>query len=369
MEIIKVVLTGGPCAGKTTALNSIKEYLTHSNIPFVTVPETAAELIGNGMPPTNKAFTYFFQTMVLQRQLFKEKMADRYVNKYHADKKICVIIYDRGVLDNKAYLNSGGEFNKLLMEYGLSEIEILDSYDLILDLLSLASCKKEFYNLSNGVRNEDVDAAAKLDEKTSFAWIHHRNLKIINSSVSLEEETKIIIDYISELINGFTKKEIRRFLVNDCLSDYSLYNINNSETLFVTDYCLDKDKEGFNYVISKREYNYGVSYIYNVYIEENGIIYTKIDKKISEEEFYNLMMKHDVINKIERMEVNFINNKQKYKLCYYDDYTILELEENKLNDKLILPSNLAIIEEILNSPVEINNKNKIKVKVIGNGNI
>ena len=41
MEIIKVVLTGGPCAGKTTALNSIKEYLTKNNIPVFTVPDTA----------------------------------------------------------------------------------------------------------------------------------------------------------------------------------------------------------------------------------------------------------------------------------------------------------------------------------------
>ena len=32
MEIIKIVITGGPCAGKSVAMNIIKETFTNTNI-------------------------------------------------------------------------------------------------------------------------------------------------------------------------------------------------------------------------------------------------------------------------------------------------------------------------------------------------
>ena len=207
MEIIKIVLTGGPCAGKTTALSSIKKYLYDNNIPVVTVPETATELILNDQKFINIETIYNFQSLILRKQLSKESIAEDYIKTVLKPIDRCVIIYDRGILDNKAYLVNRSDINKLLKKYNLTEIEVLDSYDLVLDLLSLATCKKELYNFSNEARTEDIETASMIDNKTSLAWIGHRNLRIIDSSISFEEETEIILNYIIERMARSGKNE------------------------------------------------------------------------------------------------------------------------------------------------------------------
>lgn len=345
MEIIKVVLTGGPCAGKTTALNSIEEYLTANDIPFITVSETATELM-LGRMLCHERLIYMFQSLVLRKQLSKESIAEDYAKSAYDDCDKCVIIYDRGILDNKAYLTNKSDFSKLLAKHNLAEINTMDEYDLALDLLSLATCKREAYNLLNKARTESPEVAAYLDAETSLAWVNHRNLRVIDSSVSLEEETETILNYIKELLNGKQEKKVRKFLVDDRLSNYDIYDSSNSGKLYVTDYFLQGDDDRYNYVLSKREYNYDTSYVYSVYSEKDGIITLIENRKITIDEYYKLLNKYSVIDKIERKEVNFISNKHKHKLCFYEDYTVLEVEENNLNNELVLPDNLDIIQEI-----------------------
>ena len=49
--IKKIVITGGPCAGKTTAMGWIKEAFTDHDYTVLFVPETATELITGGVAP------------------------------------------------------------------------------------------------------------------------------------------------------------------------------------------------------------------------------------------------------------------------------------------------------------------------------
>lgn len=51
INIKKIVLTGGPCAGKTTALNWINNYFSSRGYSVLVVPEIASELITNGVAP------------------------------------------------------------------------------------------------------------------------------------------------------------------------------------------------------------------------------------------------------------------------------------------------------------------------------
>jgi len=239
---------------------------------------------------------------------------------------------------------------------------------LVLDLLSVASCKPEVYNMLNKARMEDLDTAIKVDEKTSNVWVAHRNLKILSSSISLEEETKIIIEYIKEVLSGKRTTQIRKFLVNDNFSNYNIYNKYNSEELLITDYFLEINDDEYNYVISKRKLDNNVSYVFTIYDEIDGKRHIIKDKKITKEEYYELINRYKIIDKIEKREVNFIYNKQKFKLCFYKNYTALELEENKLNEQLKLPENLCIIGEIPSKSYEAQRIKK-KVRCLYNGNI
>ena len=51
MDITKIVITGGPCAGKTTALSWIMNSFTERGYVVLFVPETATELINGGVAP------------------------------------------------------------------------------------------------------------------------------------------------------------------------------------------------------------------------------------------------------------------------------------------------------------------------------
>lgn len=63
-KIYKICLTGGPCAGKTSSMNYLKEKLSATHIVYV-LPEVAATTVGAGVtiipseftPATHKVFT------------------------------------------------------------------------------------------------------------------------------------------------------------------------------------------------------------------------------------------------------------------------------------------------------------------------
>ena len=63
-KIYKICLTGGPCAGKTSSMNYLKEKLSATHTVYV-LPEVAATTVGAGVaiipseftPETHKVFT------------------------------------------------------------------------------------------------------------------------------------------------------------------------------------------------------------------------------------------------------------------------------------------------------------------------
>ena len=67
----KIVLTGGPCAGKSTSLDLIREYLNGLGYLVLIVNESATELINGGIKPfgDNSISMLEFQDIVLRYQL------------------------------------------------------------------------------------------------------------------------------------------------------------------------------------------------------------------------------------------------------------------------------------------------------------
>ena len=47
-DIYTIVLTGGPCAGKTTAITTIADKLREQGFAVFTVPEAASMIFGSG---------------------------------------------------------------------------------------------------------------------------------------------------------------------------------------------------------------------------------------------------------------------------------------------------------------------------------
>ena len=71
--MLKIVLTGGPCSGKSSALSRLTQLLESRGYKVITVPEAATTLILNGISPSANISMEDFQNFVLDTQLAYEK--------------------------------------------------------------------------------------------------------------------------------------------------------------------------------------------------------------------------------------------------------------------------------------------------------
>ena len=58
--IKKIVITGGPCSGKSTMLNLIENTFTEKGYKVLIVSETATELIRGGISPLGSPGEYVY---------------------------------------------------------------------------------------------------------------------------------------------------------------------------------------------------------------------------------------------------------------------------------------------------------------------
>lgn len=175
-SITRIVLTGGPAAGKTTLISRIlKEFRQEDGWKVITIPETATELIsGFGIRPFGNCVSMEdFQYFVIEDQLHKERLALKGAEMVPEDKVL--IIYDRAVLDDKAYI-SDAQFAKTLAHFGKTEQEVLAGYDAVLHLVTCAKGAEFAYNYGNAARYETVEVAREKDDLTLRAWSTHPRL-------------------------------------------------------------------------------------------------------------------------------------------------------------------------------------------------
>lgn len=361
MNLIKIALTGGPCAGKTTVFEAIRDYLTNRKIKVIAVRETATELINSGISPNDAENIIDFQDIIYNLQKCKEQAALNGVNFYN-DNDMCVLLFDRGIIDNKAYLSTQAEYDYLLTKYNDSEINLLDSYDYVINLFSLASCDEEKYNLtSNEARFEDKDDAKKLDQRTIEAWIGHKNIKVFNSNIPVEEKVDMVLEHVDNILNGNVTKELQRFIINKDKTDFSFYDDNNSKTIKIKDIYLNNFEDDSNYIITESTYKGNKSYLFSIVKENDNILQDLYHKKLSLQERNNLLAEYGVKRTTERVELTFVENRQPFKVKFFDNLTVLELEENVLNEKLEIPSNIVIEGKIKGSSDDKKAKKKVLV--------
>ncbi len=351
MRIIKIVLTGGPCAGKTALLNALKEYFKEKKIKLLIGSETATELKLSGIS-FEEVGANLFQKMILKGQCNKELLLNMAACSYK-DEPLVIILYDRGILDNKAYLKSQEEFDKMLKEEALSELDILENYDLVIDLISTAVCNPKKYQ-TTPVRNEDINSARLLDQKTSEAWIGHRNMKVFNSNIDLEQETKLVIAFIKNFLNNNVSKKIEKFYVNNDPNCFKKYNDNNSKLINVKEVFLDSlSGKDCCFLLKEKEYKGFKSYLLIVKKceeEKEKIIY---EKRIDEKAFLSLKKRYQPVFEEKYKELSFIEDRQIYKVKFYKQNAVLEFERNELNENLSIPNNIEIID---NPKIKVKNK-------------
>ena len=211
-KIYKIVVTGGPCAGKSTAMSKIESAFTKMGYTVLFVPETATELITGGVAPWTCGTNADYQKCQLELQLKKEEVFTNAAQTMHAEK--ILIVCDRGAIDNKAYMREE-DFQRVLAELQLNEVELRDGYDAVFHLVTAAKGAEAFYTTANNAARKETPAqAAELDDKLISAWTGHPHLRVIDNSVHFEYKIKRLIQEITSFLGEPLPLEIeRKFLI------------------------------------------------------------------------------------------------------------------------------------------------------------
>lgn len=212
MEITKIVITGGPCAGKTTAMSRILNDFTRKGYTVLFVPETATELITGGVAPWTCGTNADYQVCQMQLQLEKERIFEQAALTMPAKKVL--IVCDRGALDNKAYMTDA-EFSSVLSTIGHTETALRDSYDAVFHLVSAAKGAEQFYTTANNsARTETAEQAAELDDKMIDAWTGHPHHRIVGNAMEFEDKMNRLIGEITAFLGEPEPFEFeRKFLI------------------------------------------------------------------------------------------------------------------------------------------------------------
>lgn len=163
----RVVLTGGPGAGKTATLELIRQsFCKHVKV----LPEAAGILFGGGFPRGGAPAVHrAAQRAIFFTQCELEAAAD-------AD-NAAIILCDRGTVDGVAYWPGPEDFWAAV---GTTLDEQLRRYDAVIHLRTPR--QEGGYNQDNPLRIETAAAAAAVDERILRAWDQHPRRFVVEAA-------------------------------------------------------------------------------------------------------------------------------------------------------------------------------------------
>lgn len=216
-DLIKICLTGGPCAGKTTSLSKIIETFA-PQFAVYTVPELATITFSSGVTIIPASFTEDdsrrFNASIIQAQIDMEKYFE---NLALCQRKKVLMITDRGCCDNFAYTSDPNKA-RILDEQGWTMNYLCNErYDMVIHLVTAASGADEFYTTeNNAARSEGKAEAIELDLKIQKQWMGHPNLVIIdNSKKGFEKKINRVLERVSDLVGvKAVHKVVKKYLID-----------------------------------------------------------------------------------------------------------------------------------------------------------
>lgn len=347
MEISKIVITGGPCAGKSTAMSWVQNAFAQRGYTVLFVPETATELITGGVAPWTCATNADYQKCQLKLQIEKEKIFEQAAHTMSADKVL--IVCDRGTLDNKAYMNDI-EFAEAIQFIGSNEVELRDNYDAVFHLVTAAKGAEEFYTTANNsARTETVEEAAALDDKLISAWTGHPHLRIIDNKLSFEDKMKKLIAEIASFLGEPEPYEIeRKYLIEypdieRLESDPCCQRIEIIQTYL-------NSAAGEEVRVRQRGIDGNYIYYQTIKRKVSDMKRVEIERRLSQSEYLKLLMEADTTKRQIRKTRYCLTYENLYfeidVYPFWTDKAIAEIELSDENTEIIFPKQINVIREV-----------------------
>ncbi len=225
-DFIRIVLTGGPCAGKSMALDAIDKHLKALGCNVFRINEVATQFILAGFNPPQMTLSqlFSFQVSLLRQQIQTEdNLADIALNMDLRGP--IVFLCDRGALDSSAFLDNEMWYS-LLGEYNWSEIKLGGRYDGVIHLATTADGALEHYSLANNpARSETPELAREIDNRLRKIWVGHEHYRYIDNASDFSEKLNRVLLACTNIVGIPHSLEIeRKFLVKG-IDKNKIYNL------------------------------------------------------------------------------------------------------------------------------------------------
>lgn len=349
MDHIKtIVLTGGPCAGKTSALVKVIEHFSSMGYKVFTIPEVPTIFSQAGMDYLTKNQNFFYEgeKATLEMQLAFE---DKFSKMASQIEQPVLIICDRGALDISAYMTKE-MWAKITGLVGVDNRQLLERYDAVLHLVSAADGAEQFYTTAtNSTRTEGIELARQLDKKVIEAWAEHPQLRVINNHEDFDNKLNRVLKEISSVL-GVPQPitEERKYIVKvtDKIPDAIESDI--TQTYLVTE-------PQSEVRLRKRLWN-GMEV--NVLTTKKRLSATEqleTERQISNNLYESLLQQADPYRQtIHKERSSFIWKGQYFELDHFlepvQDLIILETKGMQQNESVVFPPFIHVLEDITGNP-------------------
>jgi predicted ATPase len=189
MAPLRIVLTGGPGGGKTTAADLFRRELGDQ---VVVVPESATTLFAGGFPRvTDETAQRSVQRAIfaVQRSLEDIQAAT------HLDR---VLLCDRGTVDGAAYWPDGAD--GFFSTMGTAHDAELARYDAVLFFQSAAAAGFRIEG-GNRYRVETNDEAVVIDERLRELWSPHPSFHLVPHNHSFLKKITTGLDVLRAVLD------------------------------------------------------------------------------------------------------------------------------------------------------------------------
>ena len=184
----RIVLTGGPGAGKTTAAALLRREIGKE---LVVVPEAATMLFAGGFP----RYTSGFAIKATQKAIYhvQRNLEDVQTAQY-PDR---VLLCDRGTVDSSIYWPDGSE--NFFSELG-TELKVeFSRYEAVVFLETAAVGNIDIEG-NNPIRRESLNEAIDLDRRLKGVWERHPNFYFIPHENSFMKKINKAHELIQQII-------------------------------------------------------------------------------------------------------------------------------------------------------------------------
>ncbi len=188
----RIVLTGGPGGGKTTAADLFRREIGEK---VVIVPEAATMMFSGGFPryPAPEAICLTQKTIYHVQRNLEKIQASKYPHR--------ILLCDRGTIDGAAYWP---DTQKTFFEEMETSLESeLANYDGVI-FFETAAAGGFTIEGGNPVRKESLNEAVALDRKLFELWSKHPNFMVVHHNESFFKKISYGLAILDEMVRSLT---------------------------------------------------------------------------------------------------------------------------------------------------------------------